>query len=142
MFQIRNQLKQNKIQTCSFQENTLTSKLPFSVIGATSCAKSNSERSLKGRLYPWGFVNIEDEVLQHIFLVKFHQIFQKICDFSLLRRLLFKTCQDELQHFKTNRIYEDFRSKKLSYLAAIDEVSLCYYLEACLETISSLFSRL
>ena len=47
--------------------------------------------------------------------------FQDYCDLLLLRRLLFSDYLIELKACKQN-VYENFRSRKLSFLAAIDEV--------------------
>ena len=60
--QIRHQLKQNKIYSFNFSDPALNQRMPFSLIGSDTKIPSNDGASFRGRKYPWGVVNIENEV--------------------------------------------------------------------------------
>ena len=51
-------------------------------------------------------------------------ILQEHCDFMLLYKALFSSTGVELRQQTANLLYENYRAKKLSFLAAIDEVKL------------------
>jgi len=63
---IRHQLKQNKICSFNFSDSALNQRMPFSLIGSDTKVQSNDGGSFRGRKYPWGVVNIEDEVYIHL----------------------------------------------------------------------------
>ena len=81
--------------------------MPFSLIGSDTKIPSNDGASFRGRKYPWGVVNIENE--QH-------------CDFLTAYKALFIVGVEELKQRTNCSVYEHYRAKKLSFLAAIDEV--------------------
>ena len=62
VFQIKQQLKQNKIHFYNFSNAEIISKLPFSLIGSNTAVITEDGKCFKGRKYPWGIVNVENEV--------------------------------------------------------------------------------
>ncbi|OAF71715.1 hypothetical protein A3Q56_00501 [Intoshia linei] len=76
--------------------NKLNRLIPFAVVGATDCSEGSGSK-LRGRKYPWGFINIED---------KDH------CNFSALRAIL-TTYIADLKEVTENYLYEVYRCSKL-----------------------------
>merc|ERR1711860_31927 len=103
--QIKQQLKQNKVANHSLSPH-LSSKMPLSLIGSNTSMETKYGGSIQVRKYPWGTVNTEDE---------------EICDNTCLKKILFSQFFQELQNVKQRIIYENYRARKLSFLAAIDE---------------------
>ena len=60
--QIRQQLKQNKISSFNFSDPALNQRMPFALIGSDTKILRTDGGSFRGRKYPWGVVNIENEV--------------------------------------------------------------------------------
>ena len=81
--------------------------MPFSLIGSDTNILSSGGATFRGRKYPWGVVNIENE--QH-------------CDFLTAYKALFRAGTEELKQRTHSSLYEHYRAKRLSFLAAIDEV--------------------
>jgi len=106
---IIHQLKHHKIQTYRFPDLENCKKLPFALVGSNVVIKSPEGRIFRARKYPWGAIDIEDE--DH-------------SDFSILRNLLLSKHAQDLKDGTNSSHYENFRSKKLSVLAAIDEEKL------------------
>jgi len=75
---------------------------PYAVIGGNSVLEKGG-RNGRGRVYPWGVVDIEDP--SH-------------CDFSLLRRLLLSSHTQDLIDRTHTVHYENYRATKLRSLAA------------------------
>lgn len=83
---ILNEINQNKIQIYEFPDvddddielnklnNLLKSKLPFAIVGSNTVIEVDN-KSVRGRQYPWGVVNVDD--LTH-------------CDFMALRTMLIR----------------------------------------------------
>lgn len=71
--------------------------LPFAVIGG-NCVREVSGRASHFRVYDWADVALEDP---------------KVCDFSLLRSVLFGSHIQELKDATHNVIYERFRTERL-----------------------------
>lgn len=81
-------------------ENTnLMLNVPFAIVGSTEGVKSSSGRTVRGRSYPWGVVEVENE--NH-------------CDFIKLRQLLIRSHLEELREKTANVLYENYRTEKLS----------------------------
>jgi len=106
---IRHQLKQHKILTYCPPYSKSCLKPPLAVIGANTSKSCPGGKILRLRRYPWGGINIEDK---------------EVCDFTLLHSLLISECFDDLIDATKNIIYENYRSKKLSVVAALDEDKL------------------
>ena len=130
--QIRHQLKQNKIYSFNFSDPALNQRMPFSLIGSDTKIPSNDGASFRGRKYPWGVVNIENEVRTLISsqrlssqgpeLIRDLLLTQEHCDFLTAYKALFIVGLEELKQRTRCSVYEHYRAKRLSFLAAIDEV--------------------
>eukprot|EP00056_Hartaetosiga_gracilis_P000775 m.40423 g.40423 ORF g.40423 m.40423 type:complete len:131 (+) comp10351_c0_seq3:161-553(+) len=72
-------------------------KLPFAVVGATDVIEHGGH-SIRGRQYPWGIIDIDNE--DH-------------CDFSLLKEMLVRTHLYDLREVTKDKHYENFRSEQL-----------------------------
>lgn len=97
--------EQYDIKFCEFfydEEVTslINDSLPFSLINSNSLQTLENGRCIRGRDFPWGFVELEDDSL---------------CDFNLLRKILMS---DHMLEFilSTELHYENFR---LSFLKSI-----------------------
>lgn len=76
----------------------LNSAVPFAIVGSDKIFEIN-KKPVRGRMYPWGFVDIENE--QH-------------CDFTSLRKMLIRTHMEELREYTNDVLYEVYRTSKLA----------------------------
>lgn len=76
----------------------LRSLIPFSVIGSNQVFDVEGEL-IRGRKYPWGFINIEDHELS---------------DFVILRNLLLISHLQDLKDYTHEILYERYRTEALS----------------------------
>lgn len=74
------------------------SKVPFAVVGANTEVSTADGRKVRGRSYPWGVIEVDNE--EH-------------CDFVKLRQMLIRTHMEELKENTNNVLYENYRSEKL-----------------------------
>jgi septin 7 len=74
------------------------SKVPFAVVGANSIVNTPDGRQVRGRSYPWGTIEVDNE--DH-------------CDFVKLRQMLIHTHMEELREYTNDVLYENYRSEKL-----------------------------
>merc|ERR1711874_888325 len=102
------QLEMNEIRIYDFPEselraedNWMRSLLPFAVVGSNTTLAAEDGTKYRGREYPWGTVNIED---------------QGHCDFSPLRHLLLATHMQDLKEMTHGTHYENFRREKLNII--------------------------
>ena len=70
--QIQDQLSEYEISVYQFPRNTdepesSDAPLPFAVVGSNMVLEDADGRKFRGRRYPWGCVNIEDEVMYSLF---------------------------------------------------------------------------
>lgn len=81
-----------------FKEQTrlLKESIPFAIVGSTQMIEVKG-KSVRGRLYPWGVVEVENP--EH-------------CDFLKLRTMLITHMQD-LQEVTHDLHYENFRAQRL-----------------------------
>ncbi|AMD21881.1 HFR026Cp [Eremothecium sinecaudum] len=77
----------------------LFSKVPFAVVGSTQEVNTADGRTVRGRSYPWGIIEVDNE---------------KHSDFSYLRDLLIRQYLEELRERTNNELYENYRSEKLT----------------------------
>ena len=75
----------------------IQSKIPFAIVGSNSLVTTADGRRVRGRSYPWGVIEIDNET---------HS------DFVKLRQMLIRTYMEDLKE-KTNVIYEKYRTEKL-----------------------------
>ena len=86
------------------------SKVPFAVVGAnTEVASSEGGRKVRGRRYPWGIIEVDNE--EH-------------CDFVKLRQMLIRTHMEELKEHTNNALYENYRSDKLTQMGVAQDPSV------------------
>lgn len=83
------------------ENEEIMSKVPFAVVGSTETVKTADGRQVRGRSYPWGVIEVDNE--DH-------------CDFVKLRQLLIRTHLEELRERTANVLYENYRTEKLSGL--------------------------
>ncbi|SCV04072.1 LAMI_0H13190g1_1 [Lachancea mirantina] len=80
---------------------SLSSKIPFAVVGSTKEVATPDGRQVRGRQYPWGIIEVDNAA---------HS------DFVYLRDLLIRHYLEELRERTSNVLYEHYRSEKLSSL--------------------------
>ncbi|KAK3353029.1 Septin-domain-containing protein [Lasiosphaeria hispida] len=80
------------------ENNEILSKVPFAVVGATNEITNADGRKVRGRRYPWGVIEVDNE--EH-------------CDFVKLRQMLIRTHMEELKEHTNNILYENYRTDKL-----------------------------
>ena len=94
------------------QLDSLKKSVPFAIVGSTETFEVKGKR-IRGRLYPWGVVEIENPI---------HS------DFSLLRSMLISHMQD-LQEVTHDLHYENYRAqvlqKRISKNANKFEIEVC-----------------
>lgn len=85
------------------------SKVPFAVVGANSEIITLEGRRVRGRAYPWGAIEVDNE--DH-------------CDFVRLRQMLIRTHMEELKEATNNTLYENYRSEKLTQMGVAQDSSV------------------
>ena len=80
------------------ENQEIMSKVPFAVVGANTEVTSPEGRRVRGRHYPWGVIEVDNE--DH-------------CDFVKLRQMLIRTHMEELKEHTSNTLYENYRSDRL-----------------------------
>ncbi|KAI8866892.1 septin AspB [Ramicandelaber brevisporus] len=73
-------------------------KLPFAIVGSNTLVESAERGLVRGRKYPWGVIEVENE--DH-------------CDFVKLRQMLIRSHMEELKEFTDTVLYEHYRTAKL-----------------------------
>ncbi|AJV68292.1 Cdc3p [Saccharomyces cerevisiae YJM1478] len=79
----------------------LFSSLPYAVIGSNDIVENYSGNQVRGRSYPWGVIEVDND--NH-------------SDFNLLKNLLIKQFMEELKERTSKILYENYRSSKLAKL--------------------------
>ncbi|XP_078404602.1 septin-5-like [Cetorhinus maximus] len=77
------------------QDQELKDSIPFTVIGSNTVVEAKGRR-IRGRLYPWGIVEVENPV---------H------CDFVRLRNMLIRTHMQDLKDVTRDVHYENYRAQ-------------------------------
>ena len=85
------------------------SKVPFAVVGANTEVSTVDGRKVRGRRYPWGVIEVDNE--EH-------------CDFVKLRQMLIRTHMEELKENTNNGLYENYRSEKLAAMGVAQDPSV------------------
>nr|XP_057913712.1 septin 5b [Doryrhamphus excisus]XP_057913713.1 septin 5b [Doryrhamphus excisus] len=80
------------------KQEELKVSMPFAVIGSNTVVEVRGQR-LRGRMYPWGFVEVENP--SH-------------CDFVKLRTMLIQTHMHDLKDLTCDLHYESFRARFIS----------------------------
>lgn len=76
----------------------LISTYPFAVVGSTTEVQAPDGRTVRGRAYPWGIIEVDNE--EHN-------------DFIKLRQLLIRSNLEELKETTSDVLYENYRAEKL-----------------------------
>ncbi|KDE08622.1 cell division control protein 3 [Microbotryum lychnidis-dioicae p1A1 Lamole] len=80
------------------ENEEIVRKIPFAVVGSDVVVATQDGRSVRGRAYPWGTIEVDNE--DH-------------CDFVKLRQMLIRTHMEELKEHTNTHLYEKYRSDKL-----------------------------
>ena len=91
------------------ENQEIMSKVPFAVVGANSEVDSPEGRKVRGRRYPWGVIEVDNE--DH-------------CDFVKLRQMLIRTHMEELKEHTNNALYENYRSDRLTSMGIAQDQSV------------------
>ncbi|EYE98646.1 septin AspB [Aspergillus ruber CBS 135680] len=91
------------------ENQEIMSKVPFAVVGANSEVTTADGRQVRGRSYPWGTIEVDNE--EH-------------CDFVKLRQMLIRTHMEELKEHTNNSLYENYRSDKLTQMGVAQDPSV------------------
>jgi len=86
------------------QDVVLKKSIPFAIVGGTHALEVKGKR-VRGRQYPWGFVEVDNPA---------HS------DFALLRRFLIQTHMQDLKDVTHDVHYENYRVQCLSDLARLE----------------------
>ncbi|KAK1151929.1 septin-1-like [Acipenser oxyrinchus oxyrinchus] len=84
------------------QDTALKDSFPFAVIGSNTVIRENVERPMRGRVYPWGVVEVDNP--SH-------------CDFVKLRNMLIQTHMQDLKDVTQEVHYENYRAQCIQNLS-------------------------
>ncbi|EFP78292.2 hypothetical protein PGT21_030484 [Puccinia graminis f. sp. tritici] len=84
-------------------------KIPFAIVGSDSEVQTADGRQCRGRQYPWGIIEVDNE--EH-------------CDFVKLRQMLIRTHMEELKDHTANVLYENYRTEKLLSIGVTQDHSV------------------
>jgi len=87
----------------------IASKIPFAVVGSDQVVETPDGREVRGRSYPWGVVEVDNE--EH-------------CDFVKLRQMLVRTYMEELREYTNDFLYENWRTEKLLSMGVAQDSSV------------------
>jgi septin 7 len=90
------------------ENEEIAAKIPFSVVGSDKEVQTADGRSVRGRAYPWGVIEVDNE----------H------CDFVKLRQMLIRTNMEELREHTNDVLYENWRSEKLTSMGVVQDPSV------------------
>ncbi|KAJ2984780.1 hypothetical protein NUW58_g5879 [Xylaria curta] len=91
------------------ENNEIMSKVPFAVVGSNDEVTNADGRQVRGRRYPWGIIEVDNE--EH-------------CDFVKLRQMLIRTHMEELKEHTNNNLYENYRTDKLTAMGVAQDPSV------------------
>ncbi|KAH7340461.1 cell division control/GTP binding protein [Rhizoctonia solani] len=89
---------ENEDEETVAENEEIASKIPFAIVGSDKVVETPDSRSVRGRVYPWGVIEVDNE--DH-------------CDFVKLRQMLIRTYMEELREHTNLVLYENYRSDKL-----------------------------
>ncbi|ORX70716.1 Septin [Linderina pennispora] len=87
----------------------IAGKIPFAVIGSESFVERADGTKVRGRQYPWGIIEVENE--QHN-------------DFVRLRQMLLRTHMEELRDTTDVALYESYRTQKLLAMGHVQDAAV------------------
>ncbi|KAI5474267.1 septin AspB [Pseudohyphozyma bogoriensis] len=91
------------------ENEEIVRKIPFAIVGSDSIVSTPDGRQVRGRAYPWGTIEVDNE--DH-------------CDFVKLRQMLIRTHMEELKEHTNNTLYEKYRSDKLLAMGVTQDSSV------------------
>ncbi|KAG2207747.1 Septin-domain-containing protein [Mucor mucedo] len=91
------------------ENKEIMSKIPFAVVGSDKEFEIEGGRKVRGRKYPWGVIEVDNE--EH-------------CDFVKLRQMLIRTHMEELKEFTNDVLYENYRTEKLTAMGIQQDPSV------------------
>ncbi|KAG8790403.1 hypothetical protein FRC16_000879 [Serendipita sp. 398] len=91
------------------ENEEIASKIPFAVVGSDKEVQTADGRAVRGRAYPWGVIEVDNE--DH-------------CDFVKLRQMLIRTNMEELREHTNDVLYENWRSDKLTSMGVVQDPSV------------------
>lgn len=91
------------------ENEEIAAKIPFAVVGSDREVQTADGRSVRGRSYPWGVIEVDNE--EH-------------CDFVKLRQMLIRTNMEELREHTNDVLYENWRSEKLISMGVVQDPSV------------------
>jgi septin 7 len=89
---------ENEDEETIAEAEEIASKIPFAVVGSDKIVNTPDGRQVRGRAYPWGVVEVDNE--DH-------------CVFVKLRQMLVRTYMEELREYTNDILYENWRTEKL-----------------------------
>lgn len=100
---------ENQDEETVAENESIMEKVPFAVVGANSIVATADGRQVRGRSYPWGTIEVDNE--DH-------------CDFVKLRQMLIHTHMEELREHTNDVLYENYRSEKLLAMGVAQDHSV------------------
>lgn len=97
---------ENEDEEALAEAQEIASKIPFAVVGSDKLVKTPDGREVRGRAYPWGVVEVDNE--DH-------------CDFVKLRQMLVRTYMEELREYTNDVLYENWRTEKLLSMGVVQD---------------------
>ncbi|THH33518.1 hypothetical protein EUX98_g661 [Antrodiella citrinella] len=100
---------ENEDEEAIAEAEEIASKIPFAVVGSDQVVNTPDGRQVRGRAYPWGVVEVDNE--DH-------------CDFVKLRQMLVRTYMEELREYTNDVLYENWRTEKLLSMGVVQDSSV------------------
>ncbi|KAJ1033871.1 hypothetical protein NDA16_000079 [Ustilago loliicola] len=100
---------ENEDEETMLEIQEIQGKVPFAVVGSNTEIDTPDGRRVRGRAYPWGVLEVDNE--EH-------------CDFVKLRQMLIHTHMEELKEHTNNVLYEKYRSEKLVAMGVTQDASV------------------
>ena len=97
---------ENEDEEAVAEAQEIASKIPFAVVGSDKFVHTPDGREVRGRAYPWGVVEVDNE--DH-------------CDFVKLRQMLVRTYMEELREYTNGVLYENWRTEKLLSMGVVQD---------------------
>ncbi|KAF9646122.1 septin AspB [Thelephora ganbajun] len=97
---------ENEDEESLAEAEEIASKIPFAVVGSDKIVTTPDGRQVRGRAYPWGVVEVDNE--EH-------------CDFVKLRQMLIRTYMEELREYTDDVLYENWRTEKLLSMGVVQD---------------------
>ena len=97
---------ENEDEESLAEAEEIASKIPFAVVGSDQIVSTPDGRHVRGRAYPWGVVEVDNE--EH-------------CDFVKLRQMLIRTYMEELREYTNDVLYENWRTEKLLSMGVVQD---------------------